>query len=443
MVDLVVEDGACAGVMARRVSAGESHLTAEELRAGAPDRGEGGLAGLDADVGRGARARASVSGAEPVSGAAPGSAAAQVVASASVLAPSSAAPVAASAPAPASATTHASAPVSVPVAAAPAPAPFPLRAPVTILATGGIGGLYDRSTNYPQLTGDACLIAAEHGIALEHLDYVQIHPTGLYTKVPGRVFLISESCRGEGAVLLNRAGERFTDELAPRDVVAAAIREQMRRDGSPFVRLSFAPVDPDVIKGHFGTIRARCLEELGLDILTDPIPVVPTQHYFMGGIAVDVDGASSMPGLYAVGETACNGVHGRNRLASNSLLEALVWAGRAAGRIATGASLAVGALPGVGGFEAADADAGGAAGGFGVAGAGADGALGGGLPSAMSTRPEPAASAPDPTAPARWAPGLGDIAQPSPAADEPARPTTSAAMPSLVIPARPTAKETA
>ena len=106
--------------------------------------------------------------------------------------------------------------------------PFKIHARRTLWATGGIGGVYDHSTNYPQLTGDACYIAQEHGIKMEHLDYVQIHPTGLFSPQPGRTFLISESCRGEGAILLNAAGERFTDELQPRDVVAAAIREQYR-----------------------------------------------------------------------------------------------------------------------------------------------------------------------------------------------------------------------
>ena len=110
--------------------------------------------------------------------------------------------------------------------------PFKIHARHTLWATGGIGGVYDHSTNYPQLTGDACYIAQEHGIKMEHLDYVQIHPTGLFSPQPGRTFLISESCRGEGAILLNAAGERFTDELQPRDVVAAAIREQMKQDGT-------------------------------------------------------------------------------------------------------------------------------------------------------------------------------------------------------------------
>ena len=221
-----------------------------------------------------------------------------------------------------------------------AAAPFNIRATHTLWACGGIGGVYDHSTNYPQLTGDACYIATQHGIACEHLDYVQIHPTGLASPQPGRTFLISESCRGEGAVLLNQAGERFTDELQPRDVVAAAIRSQMKKDGSDHEWLSFAPVPRDVICGHFANIRARCLED-GRDIVDEPIPVVPTQHYFMGGVWVNRDSATSMPGLYAAGETSCNGVHGKNRLASNSLLESLVFARRAAYSMVHGASLSV------------------------------------------------------------------------------------------------------
>lgn len=221
-----------------------------------------------------------------------------------------------------------------------AAAPFNIRATHTLWACGGIGGVYDHSTNYPQLTGDACYIATQHGIACEHLDYVQIHPTGLASPQPGRTFLISESCRGEGAVLLNQTGERFTDELQPRDVVAAAIRSQMKQDGSDHEWLSFAPVPRDVICGHFANIRARCLED-GRDIVDEPIPVVPTQHYFMGGVWVNRDSATSMPGLYAAGETSCNGVHGKNRLASNSLLESLVFARRAAYSMAHGASLGV------------------------------------------------------------------------------------------------------
>lgn len=260
MVDLLVEDGACAGVRVRAVSEAESERTVDELLVG-----EAGACTFD------------------------------------------------------------------------------VRAGATILATGGIGGVYQHSTNFPQLTGDAIYLSSKYGIKNEHLDYVQIHPTGLYSPEPGRAFLISESCRGEGAILLNHAGERFTDELQPRDVVAAAMREEMRAEGVDHEWLSFAPVDPEVVRDHFANIRQRCLDE-GRDILEEPIPVVPTQHYFMGGIHVDRDSATSMPRLYAAGETSCNGVHGANRLASNSLLEALVFAARAAHRIATGESLAVPAV---------------------------------------------------------------------------------------------------
>ncbi len=203
----------------------------------------------------------------------------------------------------------------------------------TLLATGGIGGLFEHSTNFPLLTGDGVRIAKEHGVALEHTDYIQIHPTSLYTGKPGRSFLISESCRGEGAVLLNAKGERFTDELQPRDVVSAAIFDQMKKEGSSHVWLSFAAIPTNVILHHFKHIYEHCLEE-GYDITKEPIPVVPAQHYFMGGIHVDEDSETTMPHLYAAGETSCNGVHGKNRLASNSLLESLVFAARAARKMA-------------------------------------------------------------------------------------------------------------
>lgn len=215
-----------------------------------------------------------------------------------------------------------------------------IHAKATVWACGGIGGTYDRSTNYPCLTGDALRIARAHDIALEHTDYVQIHPTSLYSTKPGRAFLISESCRGEGAVLLNAAGERFVNELQPRDVVSAAIYRQMAAEGSDHVRLSFANVPKDEITGHFKHIYERCLTE-GYDITREPIPVVPAQHYFMGGVHVDRNSATTMERLYAVGETSCNGVHGKNRLASNSLLEALVFGQRAAWDIARREGLAV------------------------------------------------------------------------------------------------------
>lgn len=204
-----------------------------------------------------------------------------------------------------------------------------IRADYTVLATGGIGGLYRHSTNYPHLTGDGLAVALQHDIRLQNIDYIQIHPTTLYSKKEGREFLISESVRGEGAILLNKKGERFVNELLPRDVVADAIFKEMEKDHTPCVWLSMAAIPAEKIKTHFPNIYHHCLEE-GYDVTKDLIPVVPSQHYFMGGIAVDSDSKTSMEHLYAVGETACNGVHGRNRLASNSLLESLVFAKRAA-----------------------------------------------------------------------------------------------------------------
>ncbi len=199
----------------------------------------------------------------------------------------------------------------------------------TIWASGGIGGLYEHSTNYRHLTGDALALSIRHGVELENVDYVQIHPTTLYSEKPGRRFLISESVRGEGAVLWDKNGERFADELLPRDVLTKEIRKQMEKDGTDYVLLSLHKIHKDDIVKRFPNIYKRCLEE-GYDITKEPIPVVPAQHYFMGGVKVDLDGKTSMNRLYAAGETACNGVHGANRLASNSLLESLVWAKRAA-----------------------------------------------------------------------------------------------------------------
>ena len=207
-----------------------------------------------------------------------------------------------------------------------------IHADQTIFASGGIGGRYKHSTNFPHLTGDAIDIAKKHGIRLEHLDYVQIHPTTLYSKKPGRRFLISESVRGEGAVLLNSKKERFVNELLPRDVVTKAIREEMEKEGTDYVWLSMEKLGKETIMGHFPNIYQHCLEE-GYDVTKECIPVVPAQHYFMGGVWVDSDSKTSMEHLYAVGETSCNGVHGANRLASNSLLESLVFAKRAANKI--------------------------------------------------------------------------------------------------------------
>ena len=232
----------------------------------------------------------------------------------------------------------------------------PVYARDVIWACGGIGGIYDNSTNFPHLTGDALAIAIHRNVALKNVNYVQIHPTTLYSQKKGRRFLISESVRGEGAVLLDKNGERFTDELQPRDVVSAAIYEQMKKDGTDHVLLSFERMSPDEITGHFSHIYEHCLEE-GYDLLKEPIPVVPAQHYFMGGVHVNSDSETTMMNFFALGETACNGVHGKNRLASNSLLESLVFAQRAArvvsSRMAKTASVYAGAVSTVGAVQRA------------------------------------------------------------------------------------------
>ncbi len=204
-----------------------------------------------------------------------------------------------------------------------------IRAGYTVLACGGLGGLYQHTTNFRHISGDALALAIKHGIALEHIDYIQIHPTTLYSEKPGRRFLISESVRGEGAILLNKDKQRFCNELQPRDVVTAEIHKQMEKDGTPFVWLSMERIPKEEIRSHFPNILQQCLEE-GYDPTRECIPVVPAQHYFMGGIKVNLTSETSMNRLYAVGETSCNGVHGKNRLASNSLLESMVFAARAA-----------------------------------------------------------------------------------------------------------------
>ena len=207
-----------------------------------------------------------------------------------------------------------------------------IHAKKVVLATGGIGGLYKHSTNYPHLTGDGIELSKKYQIELKNLDYVQIHPTTLYTTDHERSFLISESVRGEGAILLDKNGNRFVNELLPRDVVAEAIFKQMEKDQTDYVYEDLRPIGKEEIASHFPHIVEHCKEK-GYDVFKEPIPVVPAQHYFMGGIKVDYDSHTSMKHLYAIGETACNGVHGKNRLASNSLLESLVFAKRAAKRI--------------------------------------------------------------------------------------------------------------
>lgn len=207
-----------------------------------------------------------------------------------------------------------------------------LEADYVILACGGVGGLFEHSTNFPHLTGDALAVALKHNIALKDVNYIQIHPTTLYSKKEGRRFLISESVRGEGAKLYDKNMNRFVDELLPRDLLTAEIRKQMKKDGTDFVWLSMEDMGEEEIKRRFPNIYKKCLEE-GFDPSKECIPVTPAQHYFMGGIWVDLDSKTSMNHLYAIGENSCNGVHGANRLASNSLLESLVFAKAAAKQI--------------------------------------------------------------------------------------------------------------
>ena len=208
-----------------------------------------------------------------------------------------------------------------------------ISASTVVLATGGVGGLYKHSTNYSHLKGDGVAIALKHGIRTQNVSYVQIHPTTLYTKEKGRSFLISESVRGEGAKLYDKNMERFTDELLPRDKLTEKIYDQMEKDGTEFVWEDLRTIPKEELLSHFPNIIEQC-RVAGYDPLNECIPVVPAQHYYMGGVWVDYNSKTSMDCLYAVGETACNGVHGRNRLASNSLLESLVFAKRCAKDIA-------------------------------------------------------------------------------------------------------------
>jgi L-aspartate oxidase len=197
----------------------------------------------------------------------------------------------------------------------------------TLLATGGAGQVFRETTNPPVATGDGVAMALRAGAALLDMEFVQFHPTALAVDGAPR-FLISEAVRGEGAYLRNATGERFTDELAPRDQVARAIFREARAGRGP-IRLDVTHLDPERVKIRFPRIAATCLR-YGIDITRQPVPVTPAAHYVMGGIATDLCGRASLPGLYAAGEAAGTGVHGANRLASNSLLEGLVFGARAA-----------------------------------------------------------------------------------------------------------------
>jgi L-aspartate oxidase len=212
----------------------------------------------------------------------------------------------------------------------------PIAAAATVLATGGAAALWSRTTNPRGAIGAGPVLAAAAGADLADLEFCQFHPTAV--ALPGSRFdgvLITEAIRGEGAKLLDAAGERFTDELAPRDAVTAAILDRMEAEGSAAVKLDLREIDP----ARFPNVFAS-LADAGLEPRTEPVPVAPAAHYMMGGIVVDLDGRSSLPGLYAVGECSCTGLHGANRLASNSLSECFVFGGRAAtaavGEVAAG-----------------------------------------------------------------------------------------------------------
>ncbi len=204
-----------------------------------------------------------------------------------------------------------------------------------LLATGGIGRVYKYTTNPPTATGDGIRFAWEMGAKIKNISFIQFHPTAFNSPTSREQFLISEAVRGEGAYLLNNSKQRFMDkydsrlELAPRDVVSRAIILESRRTGSNNFYLDITYKDRDFLYNRFPAISAACLER-GVDIAKDLIPVFPCQHYLMGGIDVDLDGRTTVPRLYAAGECAHTGVHGGNRLASNSLLEALVFGRRAA-----------------------------------------------------------------------------------------------------------------
>jgi L-aspartate oxidase len=196
-----------------------------------------------------------------------------------------------------------------------------------LVATGGAGQVFAETTNPPVATGDGMAMALRAGAALLDMEFVQFHPTAL--QIPGAPrFLVSEAVRGEGAHLINGRGGRFTDELASRDQVARAIVREVRAGGGP-VSLDLRHLDPERVRRRFPRIHSTCLR-YGLDITRDPVPVTPAAHYVMGGVATDLHARATLPGLYAAGECAGTGVHGANRLASNSLLEGLVFGARAA-----------------------------------------------------------------------------------------------------------------
>lgn len=193
-----------------------------------------------------------------------------------------------------------------------------------VLATGGLGGIFKKSTNFPHICGDGYAMAIKNGVKLKDISYIQFHPTSLYEEDVERQFLISESVRGEGAQLLNHKSERFTDEMKPRDIVAKAILKEMEKEGADFEYLSMKLLGEDKIPIRFPMIFKE-LKNRGIDARYDNIPIVPCQHYTMGGIECDINGKTNLQGLFAVGEAGNVGIHGSNRLACNSLLECVVF----------------------------------------------------------------------------------------------------------------------
>lgn len=193
-----------------------------------------------------------------------------------------------------------------------------------VLATGGLGGIFDKSTNFSHICGDGYAMAIKNGVKLKDISYIQFHPTSLYEEAADRQFLISESARGEGALLLNHKEERFTDEMKPRDIVAKAILREMEKEKVDFEYLSMKPLGEDRIPKRFPMIFKE-LKDRGIDPRHENVPIVPCQHYTMGGIECDSFGRTNLEGLFAVGEAGNVGIHGSNRLACNSLLECVVF----------------------------------------------------------------------------------------------------------------------
>ena len=193
-----------------------------------------------------------------------------------------------------------------------------------VLATGGLGGIFDKSTNFSHICGDGYAMAIKNGVKLKDISYIQFHPTSLYEEDVDRQFLISESARGEGALLLNHKEERFTDEMKPRDIVAKAILREMEKEKVDFEYLSMKPLGEDRIPKRFPMIFKE-LKDRGIDPRHENVPIVPCQHYTMGGIECDSFGRTNLEGLFAVGEAGNVGIHGSNRLACNSLLECVVF----------------------------------------------------------------------------------------------------------------------